>query len=111
MKVKKIFDDICNLNFLDIYKLLKLFKKKFKINYKEKKEKIIKKDPKIHVKEYSGNKISLIRTIKEILSCDLLSSKKIVDNIPFTIEKKFNDQETKEIKKKLEKLGCVVELK
>ena len=58
-----------------------------------------------------GNKIQVIKAIREITSLGLKEAKDTVDNTPSTVKEGISKAEAEEIKKKLEDQGAVVELK
>ncbi|MGX7589399.1 ribosomal protein L7/L12 [Candidatus Vidania fulgoroideorum] len=111
MSVKEIFDSICKLNILEIFELLNKFKKKFNLNLTDNsKKKKVEKKFSISIKSLGNSKIMIIKLIRDITKLDLINSKKIIDNLPCNLKNNLNKNEALEIKKKFEKLGCVVEL-
>jgi len=58
-----------------------------------------------------GNKIQVIKAIREITSLGLKEAKDAVDSTPSTVKEGISKAEAEEIKKKLEDQGAVVELK
>lgn len=65
----------------------------------------------IELKEVGGQKISVIKVVKEITGQGLKESKDIVDSAPKVIKQGVKKEEAEELKKKLEQAGAVVELK
>jgi len=64
------------------------------------------------LKEGGAKKIQVIKVIREVISgLGLKEAKDIVDGAPKTIKEGATKAEAEEIKKKLEELGAVVELK
>ncbi|WP_458659113.1 ribosomal protein bL12 [Candidatus Vidania fulgoroideorum] len=112
MKVKKIFELICNLNLTKAYKLLLMLEKKFKFSntITEEKTQNIKKSFKIILKELGASKIMIIKLVKEITNLDLMSSKKIIDKLPCEIKSDLSKEDAEQIKNKFDKLGCVAEI-
>jgi large subunit ribosomal protein L7/L12 len=63
------------------------------------------------LKEGGAKKIQVIKVVREVTSLGLKEAKDTVDNVPSTIKDSVSKAEAEEIKKKLEELGAVVELK
>ena len=61
--------------------------------------------------EIGGNKINVIKVVREITSLGLKEAKDLVDGAPKTLKEGVSKAEAEEIKKKLEEQGAVVELK
>lgn len=62
--------------------------------------------------ESSGqDKIALLTAIRNILACDLITGKNIVDNLPYTILTDISEEAANDIKAILEKTGSVVTIK
>jgi large subunit ribosomal protein L7/L12 len=61
--------------------------------------------------EVGGNKINVIKVVREITSLGLKEAKDAVDNVPSNIKEGVSKAEAEEIKKKLEEQGAVVELR
>ncbi|MGX7582457.1 ribosomal protein L7/L12 [Candidatus Vidania fulgoroideorum] len=110
MNVEKIFNAICKLSLVDSFQLLNKLKKKF-VFKKENTE--IKKEKKFSViiKTIGQSKIMIIKLIKDLTNLDLISSKKLLDKLPCLIKKNLKKSEANDITKKLELLGCTVEIK
>ncbi len=58
-----------------------------------------------------GNKIAVIRVVREITGLGLKEAKEVVDNAPKAVKEKVEKAEADEIKKKLEEAGASVEVK
>jgi len=58
-----------------------------------------------------GNKIGVIKAIREITALGLKEAKDLVDGAPKTVKEGVNKQEAEEIKKKLTEAGATVEIK
>ena len=61
--------------------------------------------------EVGGNKINVIKVVREITSLGLKEAKDLVDGAPKTLKEGVSKAEAEEIKKKLEEQGATVELK
>ncbi|KKS82888.1 MAG: 50S ribosomal protein L7/L12 [Candidatus Wolfebacteria bacterium GW2011_GWC1_43_10] len=62
------------------------------------------------LKEGGGQKINVIKAIKEITGLGLKEAKGIVDGAPKAIKENVKKEDAEEMKKKLEAVGAVVEL-
>ena len=62
------------------------------------------------LKEAGGQKIQVIKTVKEATGLGLQESKAIVDAAPKVVKEGLKKEEAEELKKKLETAGAVVEL-
>ena len=62
------------------------------------------------LKEAGGQKIQVIKAIKEITGLGLQEAKGIVDSVPKVVKEGLKKEEAEEMKKKLEAAGAVVEL-
>lgn len=58
-----------------------------------------------------GNKIAVIKVVREITGLGLKEAKEVVDNAPKAVKEKVEKAEADEIKKKLEEAGASVEVK
>jgi len=63
------------------------------------------------LKETGGEKIKVIKVVREVTSLGLKEAKELVDKAPAAVKEGVTKQEAEEIKKKLEEQGAVVELK
>ena len=61
--------------------------------------------------EIGGNKIAVIKAVREITALGLKEAKELVDGAPKTIKEAAPKEEADEMKKKLEEAGAKVELK
>jgi len=64
----------------------------------------------IVLKSVSGNKLSVVKTIKDVFGLDLKSAKDLVDSAPKTLKENVKKEEAESIKKTLEESGAVIEL-
>lgn len=65
----------------------------------------------IHLKEVGGNKIAVIKVVKELTGLGLAESKAIVDGAPKDVKEKVPAKEAKEWEAKFKEAGATVELK
>ncbi len=61
--------------------------------------------------EVGGNKMAVIKAVKEVTGLGLKESKEIVDNAPKAVKEAVSKADAEEIQKKLEDAGAKVELK
>jgi large subunit ribosomal protein L7/L12 len=64
----------------------------------------------INLKEAGGQKIAVIKAVKEVTGLGLGEAKAIVDSAPSTVKEKVPKDEAETIKKQLEEAGATVEL-
>lgn len=65
----------------------------------------------IHLADAGGQKIQVIKVVKEVLALGLKEAKDLVDSAPAMLKEGVKKEEAEEIKKKLEEAGAKVELK
>jgi large subunit ribosomal protein L7/L12 len=65
----------------------------------------------VELKEAGGNKISVIKVVREITGLGLKEAKDLVEGAPKTLKEAISKAEADEMKKKLEEAGAKVELK
>jgi large subunit ribosomal protein L7/L12 len=63
------------------------------------------------LKEAGANKIQVIKVVRAITGLGLIEAKKLVEEAPKPIKEAVNKQEAEDIKKKIEEVGGVVEIK
>jgi len=61
--------------------------------------------------DIGGNKIAVIKAVKDMLGVGLTDAKKLVESAPATLKEGVAKDEAEEMKKKLEEAGAKVELK
>ena len=61
--------------------------------------------------EVGGNKINVIKAVREVTSLGLKEAKDLVDGAPKTVKEGINKDEAATIKKKFEEAGAKVEIK
>src|SRR5579863_4649853 len=65
----------------------------------------------VELKEAGGNKISVIKVVREITGLGLKEAKDLVEGAPKTLKEGVSKADAEEMKKKLEEAGAKVELK
>ena len=65
----------------------------------------------VELKEAGGNKIQVIKAVREITGLGLKEAKDLVEGAPKTVKEGVSKAEADEMKKKLEDAGAKVELK
>jgi len=65
----------------------------------------------VELKEAGGNKIAVIKVVREITGLGLKEAKDLVEGAPKTLKEGISKSEAEEMKKKLEEAGAKVELK
>src|ERR1051326_6393274 len=63
------------------------------------------------LKDVGGNKINVIKAVREVTSLGLKEAKDLVDGAPKTIKEGVSKEEAETIKKKFEEAGAKVEVK
>ena len=63
------------------------------------------------LKAAGGNKIAVIKVVREITGLGLKEAKDVVDGAPKVVKEQASKEEAEEIKKKLEEVGAKVTLK
>ena len=61
--------------------------------------------------DVGGNKINVIKAVREVTSLGLKEAKDLVDGAPKTVKEGVNKDEAASIKKKFEEVGAKVEIK
>ena len=64
----------------------------------------------VQLKDAGGQKVAVIKAVKEITGLGLGEAKALVDDAPSAIKEKATKEEAEEAKKKLEEAGASVEL-
>jgi large subunit ribosomal protein L7/L12 len=65
----------------------------------------------VDLKEAGGNKIAVIKVVREITGLGLKEAKDLVEGAPKTLKEGVSKAEADDMKKKLEEAGAKVELK
>ena len=122
-KVTQLIEDVKNLTVLELNDLVKALEEEFGVSAaapmavaaapaaggaapaaEEKSE------FNVVLKEAGGEKIKVIKAVREATGLGLKEAKEIVDGAPKTIKENVAKDEAEELKKKLEEVGAVVEL-
>ena|SRR3989344_1533827 len=121
-KYKELLDKVAGLNALELSELVKAMEEKFGISAAmpvmagggaaagagdAAEEKTAWN---VLLKDGGGQKIQVIKVIKEALNIGLQEAKAIVDGAPKAVKEGMKKDEAEELKKKLETAGAVVEL-
>ena len=70
-----------------------------------------KSDFDVVLSEAGGNKIAVIKVVREVTGLGLKEAKELVDGTPAKIKEKVSPEEAEELKAKLEEAGASVEVK
>lgn len=122
-KVTQLIEDVKNLTVLELNDLVKALEEEFGVSAaapmavaaapaaggaapaaEEKSE------FNVVLKEAGGEKIKVIKAVREATGLGLKEAKEMVDGAPKTIKENVAKDEAEELKKKLEEAGAVVEL-
>ena len=63
------------------------------------------------LKDFGSQKIQVIKVVRAITGLGLIEAKKMVEDIPSTIKEGIGKDEAEEIKKQIEEVGAVIEVK
>ncbi len=118
-----ILEKISSMTLVEIIDLVDAIEKKFGINSSSinfndnkdnvdlSKEKIKKNKFDLYLKSIGKNKIAVIKIIRSYLNLGLKDSKDLVESCPVLIKKDVIKEDLDVIKKSLEKVGALVEIK
>ena len=123
-KFKKLVDEIEKMSIMELAELVKVLEKKFGVSpmmaptavgiptdvgtagtVEEKTEFAI------ELKDAGGQKIQVIKVVREMTGKGLKEAKDLVDAAPKVLRENIKKEEAEELKKKLEEAGATVELK
>jgi large subunit ribosomal protein L7/L12 len=123
-KFKKIVDEIEKMSVLDLAELVKILEEKFGVSPMaampvmagaaaggEAAAKEEKTSFNVELKNAGGQKIQVIKVVREITGLGLKEAKDIVDAAPKILKENLKKEDAEEMKKKLEEAGATVELK
>jgi len=65
----------------------------------------------LYLKEFGGNKIAVIKVIREIMGSGLMEAKQFVENPTDPVKEKMNPDDAKELGAKLAAAGATFEIK
>ena len=122
-KFKKLVDEIEKMSVMDLAELVKILEEKFGVSsvmavptaigvsteaggVKEEKTSF-----NVELKSVGGQKVQVIKVVKDITGLGLKEAKDIVDGAPKVIKENLKKEDAEEIKVKLEEAGATVELK
>lgn len=122
-KFKKLVEEIEKMNVMDLAELVKVLEEKFGVSpmvpqsgisagastteaVKEEKTSF-----NVELKSAGGQKIQVIKVLREITGLGLKEAKDLADSAPKVIKENLKKEDAEEIKKKLEEAGATVELK
>jgi len=120
-KFEKIVGEIEKMSVLDLNELVKTFEKKFGVSAAavasvpaaagavEAQEE--KTTVNVELSDAGGNKIGVIKAIKDVLGLGLKEVKDLVDAAPSIVKTDMKKEEAEELKKKIEEAGGKVTLK
>ncbi|WP_259292814.1 ribosomal protein bL12 [Candidatus Nasuia deltocephalinicola] len=118
--IENILNLIENMTLIDLNQLIVFLKKKYNIenfeninessNFSEKKENK-KTEYFLNLLSFGNNKISIIKTIKDMNNLGLKESKELVESCPVLIKKSLDYNYLESYKEKLENLGAKVDIK
>ncbi len=63
------------------------------------------------LKDFGSQKIQVIKVVRAITGLGLIEAKKAVEDVPSTLKEAVSKEEAEEIKKKIEEVGAVIEIK
>ena len=121
--LEKIVEEVSRLSALELSDLVKKIEEKFGVSaampmmaassgagaVDEVKEE--KSTFNVEIKEAGGQKIAVIKVLREAIGLGLKEAKDLVDAAPKVIKEGLDKAAAEELKKKLEEAGAVVELK
>ncbi len=124
--LKAFANQLVNLTVKEINELTKILKDEHNIetnsinqninsvdsssNVSSEKAKVEKTSFNVRLEEIGTQKLSVIKTVKEITGLSLKESKEIVDNVPKNIKENIDKEEANKIKQKLESSGAKVNI-
>ncbi len=125
-KFKSLVEEVEKMSVLDLAELVKILEKKFGVSAaapammmagapiagggagEQAEEKSIFD---IELTEIGGNKIAVIKAVREFIEMGLKDAKDLVDSAPKVVKEGVKKEEAEEIKKKLEEAGAKLTLK
>lgn len=120
-KINKIIDEIKKLNTVELNDLVKSIEKEFDVSATMQ---VASAGPaadagdssepstvSVTLKSFGGNKVSVIKVVKEITGLGLMDAKKLVEGVPAKIKENISTDEAKELSEKLVAAGAEVEVK
>lgn len=115
MKINNILNLFDNLTLLELNELIKSFEERYNVsnslNFKNENNESLNKKYSLLLNSIGSNKISIIKFIKDLNNLGLKESKDLIESVPVLIKSNLDLSVAEDIKKKLEELGCSVDLK
>jgi large subunit ribosomal protein L7/L12 len=122
-KIQKILDAVAELTLMEAAELVKAFEDKFGVSAAPvaaaavagaaapAEEVAEKTEFDVVLKEVGGQKLQVIKTVREFTTLGLKEAKALVDGAPATVKDNCPKDEAEQIKAKLEEVGATVEIK
>jgi large subunit ribosomal protein L7/L12 len=120
-KFKKLVEEVENMSVLELSELVKVLEKKFGVSASAvavagpaaggAAAEEGKSTADVELTDAGGNKIAVIKVVKEVLALGLKEAKDLVDAAPSMVKTGLKKEEAEELKKKLEDAGAKVTLK
>lgn len=124
-KFKSLVEQVEKMSVLDLSELVKVLEKKFGVSAaapvammaaapgsgSEAAPVEEKTSFTVELKEAGGNKIGVIKAVREVITLGLKEAKDLVESAPKVVKENVPKEEAEAIKKKLEDAGAKVELK
>lgn len=122
-KVTKLIEDVKELTVLELSELVKALEEEFGVSAAAPAAVAVaapaaggaaaeeKTEFDVILKSAGGEKIKVIKVIREITGLGLKEAKDMVDGAPKTVKEGVSKEEAEDIKKKLEEVGAEVEVK
>ena len=107
-KITAMIEEIKALSVLELSELVHAVEEEFGVSAAAVEEKT---EFDVVLAEAGGEKIKVIKAVREITGLGLADAKALVDGAPKTLKEAAPKEEAEEIKKKLEEVGAKVELK
>lgn len=118
--LKAIAEKIANLTVKESQELLEIFKEDYGIEPANSGivfedapaiEVEVKSTFDVIIKSAGGQKLQVVKMVKELTSLGLKESKEIVDKAPIALKEGISEEEANMLKTKLEEVGAEIELK
>ena len=119
-KFKKLVEEVEGMSVLELSELVKVFEKKFGVSASAVAAVLpgalssgeeAKTTADVELTEVGGNKIAVIKAVKEALVLGLKEAKDLVDGAPSLLKAGMKKEEADALKKKVEEAGAKVTLK
>ncbi|MCI6610513.1 MAG: 50S ribosomal protein L7/L12 [Ezakiella sp.] len=122
-KVTKLIEDVKELTVLELSELVKALEEEFGVSAAAPAAVAVaapaagaaaaeeKTEFDVILKSAGGEKIKVIKVVREITGLGLKEAKDMVDGAPKTVKEGVSKEESEDIKKKLEEVGAEVEVK